>query len=192
MIYFESIRCINKKADNLYYHQQRILKTTGLKICLSKIIKPKQNDLIKCKVIYNNNGIITIEYSKYKESILKSFLLVHDNNLEYTYKKLDRNNINKLKLNAIKRNIDDIIIIKNKLVTDTSISNIAILFDNNWITPKMPLLRGTMMEKMIKRKKLISKNIDINMLCNAKSFAIMNAMIGFKQIKNYKIIQDEI
>lgn len=56
-------------------------------------------------------------------------------------------------LAAQKGDCDEIIIIKNGLVTGTSFTNIAIYKDGKWITPKHPLLLGT------KRAALLEKGI---------------------------------
>lgn len=56
-------------------------------------------------------------------------------------------------LAAQKGDCDEIIIIKNGLVTDTSFTNIAIYKHGMWLTPKHPLLLGT------KRAALLEKGI---------------------------------
>ena len=68
-------------------------------------------------------------------------MLIIDNQINYNSKKLNRINIDTLY--AKKALNDEIIIIKNGLVTDTSIANIAILYEGKWLTPKTPLLYGT-------------------------------------------------
>ena len=74
---------------------------------------------------------------------------------------------------------DEIIIIKNGLVTDTSIANIAILHDERWLTPKLPLLEGTTRKRLLNEGKVFESNITPTMLRNADKIALMNAMVDF-------------
>jgi 4-amino-4-deoxychorismate lyase len=81
---------------------------------------------------------------------------------------------------------DDILIVKDGLITDTSIANIAIYDGFKWITPKKPLLRGTQRAKLLKDKLIIEKDIKVKDMKNTVRFAIMNALLGFQEIKDIK------
>ncbi|MFW2308283.1 aminotransferase class IV, partial [Aliarcobacter butzleri] len=76
---------------------------------------------------------------------------------------------------------DEVIFIKNEIVTDTTIANIAIFYVNSWITSKNCLLGGTTRARLIDEKKLLEKDITMDMLKNASKVALMNAMIGFDE-----------
>ena len=52
--------------------------------------------------------------------------------------------------------------IKNGIITDTSIANIAIFYDGVWITSKNSLLNGTTKDRLIEEKKLIEKDISVD------------------------------
>ncbi|RUM56328.1 MAG: 4-amino-4-deoxychorismate lyase, partial [Nautilia sp.] len=69
--------------------------------------------------------------------------------------------------------------VKNGLITDTTISNLAFFDGNNWITPKTPLLKGTKREELIQKGFLKEKEIKIEDIKHFKKFAMMNAIIGF-------------
>ena len=85
---------------------------------------------------------------------------------------------------------DEVIIIKNEIVTDTTIANIAIFYENSWITSKNCLLGGTTRARLLEEKKLFEKDITLDMLKNASKVALMNAMIGFDEIKDFKIKEE--
>ena len=89
------------------------------------------------------------------------------------------------KLFTQKDDCDEIIIIKNKIVTDTSIANIAIFHNGVWITSKNCLLKGTTRNRLLEDKFLVEKNITLNMLKKASKIALMNAMIDFDIKENY-------
>ena len=84
-----------------------------------------------------------------------------------------------------KEDCDEIIIIKNSIVTDTSIANIAIFDGNIWLTSKNCLLKGTTRNRLLEDKFLVEKDITINMLKKASKIALMNAMIDFDIKENY-------
>ncbi len=182
-IYFESIKCKNYKAYNLKYHQKRINKTIkNKKIRLDNIIPPSK-ELIKCKVVYNKNKVLNISYEPYTPKDIKTFKLVYDDDIKYSKKSIDRKCIDRLD----NTKCDEIIIVKNNLITDTSIANIAIFYNNTWLTPKKCLLKGTMRAKYIKKGVLKPFDINVNMLKQAKKIALLNAMIGFRELLEYKI-----
>ncbi|MEA2050103.1 MAG: aminotransferase class IV [Campylobacterota bacterium] len=186
--YFETIKCFDKEVFNLEYHKKRISKTVGMNFNLEEYIYPQSDNLQKCKVIYDKNEIIDISYSDYKIKDINSFKLVVSNQIIYNKKSTKRESIDNLYMK--KGLCDEIIIVKNNLITDTSIANIAILIDDIWYTPKIPLLYGTTRERLLDNKKIIKKDISIDELLNAKKIALMNAMIGFYIVEKPYIKQD--
>jgi len=186
MIFFETIKCNDEKIFHLNYHQNRIARTIGLNIDLSNYIYPPSSALLKCKVIYDKNGIIDIVYSLYSPKEIKKFKLIFNDDILYNYKSTNRKLLNDLY--DQKNNADEIIIIKNGFVTDTSIANIAIFYDNYWATPRLPLLEGTTRHRLLDKKFLIKKDITIKQLEKTKTIALMNAMIDFKIIDNFDLV----
>ena len=184
--YFETIKCDDFEVFNLNYHNKRISRTIGLNLNLQEYIYPPNNKLLKCKVIYNQYEIISINYSEYRPKNINKFKIMYCNTIEYTYKFTNREEIDTL--NTQKNEAEEIIIVKNGLLTDTSIANIAILKNNQWITPSKPLLLGTTRERLLESNYLKEANLTVNDLLNANSIAILNAMTGFKIIKNFKFI----
>lgn len=183
--YFETIKCDDFEIYNLEYHNKRVANTIGMNIELNEYIYPISNRLLKCKIIYNDYEVLNVLYDEYKAREMSTFKIVYDDNIEYSKKYLDRSELDRLYTK--KESCDEIIIIKNGLVTDTSIANIAIFDGKNWITPKSPLLLGTCRARMIENKELIEKDITLDMLQKAQKFALMNAMIGFKELENYSL-----
>ncbi|MBS9782341.1 MAG: aminotransferase class IV [Arcobacter sp.] len=181
--YFETIKIQDYEIFNLPYHEKRIAKTIGLNICLQEYIYPPSNELLRCKVIYDESGILDIEYFPYEKKQIKSFKIIFDDKIEYSKKYLDRKNIDVLY--EKKEDCDEIIIVKNDIVTDTSIANVAILYDDRWIVSKDSLLEGTTKARLLEEKKLIKKDISLEMLKKAPKIALLNAMIGFDILEDY-------
>ena len=185
-IFFETIKCYKADALHLKYHNARITRTIGININLYDFVHSPNNKLLKCKVLYNSDGILDISYEPYKKREPKSFKIIEDDTIEYKYKSINRTYINRLF--EQRKNADEIIIVKNKLITDTSIANIAIFDGKKWLTPKTPLLLGTTRARLLEKQKIIEADIDTKQLLNAKKIALMNAMIDFDIIEDYTIL----
>lgn len=181
--FFETIRCEDEEIFNLEYHQKRISRTIGKNINLGEYIYPPSNKLLKCKVIYDRDELLDISYTTYKPRVIKNFKLVIDDNIKYLYKAVNREDIDSLYKQ--KENCDEVIIIKDGLVTDTSIANIAIFKDGVWLTPKTPLLLGTTRDRLISNNYIKEADITLEELLKSKKIALMNAMIDFKVIKEF-------
>ena len=186
MQYFETIKCEDEEVFNLDYHNKRISRTVGLNLNLQEYIYPPSPELLRCKVIYSEDGIQNVEYFKYKKREINSFKLIFDEKIEYSKKYLDRTIIDELYVK--KENADEIIIIKNGIVSDTSIANIAVFDGNNWITSFSPLLFGTTRARLLEEKRIFEKDITIDMLKKAERIALMNAMIDFDILENYSFL----
>jgi len=183
--YFETIRCEDFEVFYLEYHKKRVSDTIGLNLDLASYIYPPTNDLYRCKIIYDNSEILDVQYHLYKKRDIKSFKIVYDDNIVYNKKYLNRQNLDNLF--DKKQECDEIIIIKNGLVTDTTIANIAIFYENRWITPKKPLLYGTTRARLLENEQIFQKDITLHMLKDAKQIALLNAMIGFDKLKEFKL-----
>ncbi|MFW3346117.1 aminotransferase class IV family protein [Aliarcobacter butzleri] len=186
--YFETIKCEDFEVFNLDYHQKRVANTIGLNINLQEYINPISEELLRCKLIYDENGVVDVLYFPYKKREIKSFKIIFDNEIEYLKKYLNRAKLDELY--EKRDDCDEVIIIKNEIVTDTTIANIAIFYENSWITSKNCLLGGTTRARLLEEKKLLEKDITLDMLKNASKVALMNAMIGFDEIKNFKIKEE--
>ncbi|WP_323596176.1 aminotransferase class IV family protein [Aliarcobacter butzleri] len=186
--YFETIKCEDFEVFNLDYHQKRVANTIGLNINLQEYINPISEELLRCKLIYDENGVVDVLYFPYKKREIKSFKIIFDNEIEYSKKYLNRAKLDELY--EKKDDCDEVIIIKDGIVTDTTIANIAIFYENSWITSKNCLLGGTTRARLLEEKKLFEKDITLDMLKNASKIALMNAMIGFDEIKDFKIKEE--
>lgn len=181
----ETIKISNGKGINLRYHQQRMdeayreLYGRANPFDLETIIRPAAKDsfgVVKCRVTYSSDDY-TITFEKYQPRPIRSLKMVHDNSIDYHLKYADRSAINHLL--EKKEKCDDILIIKNDLVTDISFANIAFFDGKNWVTPDTPLLNGTKRQLLIDRKIIHTQNIHPNDLKKFSGFRIINAMLDF-------------
>jgi len=181
----ESIRTEKGELQNLHYHQARmdasVKEILGFEnsIRLDKISVPThcQKGLYKCRVIYSEK-IETIEFLPYQRPEIKSLKIVTDNEIEYACKFADRSIFRQL-LDK-NENCDDIIIVKNGLITDTSYANILFFNGKNWLTPALPLLKGTQRAKLLSEEKIIAADIRSGDLPHFQKARLINAMMRFE------------
>ncbi|MCV6637380.1 aminotransferase class IV [Candidatus Albibeggiatoa sp. nov. NOAA] len=183
----ETVKCIDGKAQNLIWHQQRVNQACRLlfksqqNIDLSSIFEqaPKSG-IFRCRILYQQQ-IEKIEFIPYQTPKIKSFKLIEANELDYSFKYADRQAINALV--AQKQQADDIIIIQNQHITDTSIANIACWDGQSWLTPEKPLLHGTTRARLLAENKIISAKIDADEIKQCTKIALLNALLGFYVIE---------
>ena len=174
---------------NLPYHQERCTQSRQALYGATNIlelkthISPPSKGLYRCRILYKKS-IHSVEYIPYVPKIISSLKIIASN-IEYTYKYANRDTLNRLL--SIEKAYDDILIEKNGYLTDTSIANIAFYDGKQWVTPQNPLLKGTMRQKLIDEGFLQTKQIKVADISAYTQVALMNAMLGFKILKNITI-----
>ena len=83
-----------------------------------------------------------------------------------------------------KGDADDIIIIQEGLITDTSIANLCFYDGRKWLTPSKPLLYGTTRQRLLDNKEIHTADILYTDIHKFSKIALMNAMIDFQIIEN--------
>jgi 4-amino-4-deoxychorismate lyase len=137
------------------------------------------NGVYRCKVIYAED-ILSVEFLAYEKKEIKTLKLV-ESDIAYSHKFVDRKDIENIF--ALRGEADDILVVKNGLLADTSIANIALLDKNGrWLTPKTPLLCGTMRQKLLNDGFLIEADIKASDICGFEGVAIMNALRKFEPL----------
>lgn len=173
----ETIKAKDGKLFHLTYHQKRVqssLKNVNFR--LEEILKAPQNGLYRCRVVYDAKSY-EVSYHPYVKRSIKRLKLVYDDTIEYSKKYAQRDSLDALY--EQKAECDDVLIVKNGLISDTTIANIAFRHNNQWITPKKPLLRGTTRQRLLESKFLLEKEIGVDELSSFSEVALMNAMIDF-------------
>ena len=175
--YLETIKALDGKLYHLEYHQLRLEKTLGMGThVLEELVKPPLDGLYRCRVVYNEEDI-DIEYIKYTKRQVQKLKLLYDDTIVYDKKYEDRDELNTLF--SKREKADDILIIKNTLICDTSIANIAFFDGEKWLTPKTPLLEGVTRKRLLESGKLVLKDIRVKDIKRYKKVALMNAMVDF-------------
>lgn len=185
----ESIKVIDRKFENISFHNQRCNEArAAVWNCKNKIDISREvslpddlsDGLYKCRIVYSSQ-IEKTEFIPYQLPNIHSLQVIHDDTIEYPYKYEDRRRINELF--AKRKRCDDILIIKNGCLTDTSFCNIVLYDGENYFTPDTPLLNGTKRRQLISQRKIFEKKIRLNDLQEYQKIFLVNAMID---------LQDEI
>lgn len=181
---FETIKICDGIAQNLDFHILRAKSFTkgALGFDFGQVLNCKQKGIFRAKVIYSEDGeFVGVEYFPYEMRKFYEFKLV-EINFDYSKKYLNRSQIERAK-----NGFSEIIMLKNSLITDTSIANLAIFDGKKWLTPKTPLLNGTTRARLLESGFLSQEDINVTMLLSAKKLGIMNAMMGFVELGEFKI-----
>lgn len=187
--FIETIYCKNGEMPLLYWHEQRFTKTQmarfGKKIHLSltELIALKypetllENQVYKIRVVYSEKDV-SIEFQPYRKKEINSLYLVQNDTIDYSFKYLDRAEIEKMKVPF--EQDEEIIIVRNGLLTDTSFTNIALFNGSEWHTPKFPLLEGTQRAFLLEQNTIRPIAITVDNLGQYASIRLFNAMVSWE------------
>jgi len=192
----ETIKYKNGEFVNLELHQdrmnnsRRILWGNDDAFNLETILQEWTHEaetykLYKCRIIYNKE-IQNIEILPYEIPKIKSLKFVLDNSIDYDHKYQNRDRINSLF--SHRKNCDDILIVKNNLITDSSYCNVLFFNGKNWLTPERPLLKGTQRQYLINNEIVNTADIRPSDINNFEKVRLINAMISFEDKFDIEIV----
>ena len=179
--FIETIRIEDGQIYNLDYHTERFNETRAAfwkdstPLDLREFISPPTlNGIHKCRIVYGKE-VEEVTYAPYQMRQVSSLHLVVSDTIDYTYKSAHREELNALY--AQKGMADDILIVRNGYLTDTSIANVALYDGDTWFTPAHPLLRGTKRSEFLDRQLIVEKDIPQICLKDYSHIMLFNAMI---------------
>lgn len=184
--FIETLRIENGVIDNLSYHTERFNRTRftfwndSVSMNLADYIRPPGADgILKCRIVYDE-AVREVTYAPYAIRPVRSLRIVTSNTINYTHKSTDREALNCLF--SQRETADEVLIVRNGLLTDTSIANIALYDGVNWFTPATPLLKGTRRAALLDEHTLTEREIPVEQLFDYSYIALFNAMIDFGKI----------
>jgi 4-amino-4-deoxychorismate lyase len=184
----ESIKLQDGKLSNLGYHQNRMndalaeLFPEARAIELAKVISIPENcssGIFKVRVLYGPI-VETVEIEPYHFRTIQSLRVVHHKSIDYHLKYTDRQILQELF--AKRGDADDIIIVKNGLVTDAFAANLIFFDGQKWITPKSPLLKGTQRQFLLEQGIISEQEIMESDLPSFQKVGLINAMVSFEEM----------
>lgn len=186
--FVETIRAEHGRYERLDYHSQR-MNVTGNRhfsewedIDLGQVLPPPPQTIgrSKVRVVYGRRGISLVESAPYHIRVVRRLRIVTDDAIDYTYKSTDRASLNRLRQSCA--DDEEILIVKNGLLTDTSYTNIALWDGREWHTPARPLLGGTMRASLIDSHRLVPVDIPVEHLAHYHRIALFNALIDLGEM----------
>lgn len=186
--FIESIRIEDGRICNLAYHEQRLNETRkyfwpeSVPLQLAEFLHPSgKAGVHKARIVYGEKGVEEIGYAPYLPREVHTLAIVRADDIEYSHKSADRNALNALF--AKRGSCDDVLIVKNDFLTDTSIANIALYDDTTWWPPSKPLLRGTKRAKLLDDRVIKERNLTLSDLHLYSKIRLVNAMINWGEIE---------
>ncbi|SMD32222.1 4-amino-4-deoxychorismate lyase [Reichenbachiella faecimaris] len=187
-LFIESICCVDGELQLLDLHQARVNRTffTNFGLLakpfkLTKIIKQiPTNGKYKCRVVYDQNHS-DFEFEPYKTPKIESLQIIDGGSIDYRFKYEDRKALDQLYKYRDGR--DDIIIVKDGLVTDSYYANLAFFDGEEWWTPEKPLLEGVQRQSLLDQGLLHKAIIKTKELHKYRRVSLINAMLGLDEIE---------
>ena len=189
MCQFIETMCVEQgRIINLDYHLERIKNTRKHFWSTEKTVPTDQLSALaatqdsraKLRFTYDKENIYDLSCTPYNTRKIERLKLLESNDIEYCYKSVDRSKINLLK--AETKPTDEIIIVKQNRLTDTSYTNIALFDGSQWITPSTPLLKGTRRAQLLDAGRLIEREVLAADLKSFQSISLINAMMDLEEL----------
>lgn len=178
---FETILIEEGKAPLLPWHQARFERSRQMLFGSKRLIDlgafihsslPEGKGRFRCRMEYEED-IVSISFTPYHPSTIKTLSLLEDNEIEYSHKFAARQRLEDLRAGAA---TDEIIILKNGLVTDASIANLVFWKSGKAYTPDTPLLPGTRRQMLIDQGKIQTSRIRREDIAKFEGLSLINAL----------------
>ncbi|HEY3404272.1 MAG TPA: aminotransferase class IV [Ohtaekwangia sp.] len=183
----ESIKLKDGEFYNLSYHEHRMNRSLkmlcgngnedylDLEALLSHVDKPV-NGFFKCRIVYDESSR-DVEFHAYQPKAIQRLRIVEHDRVNYEFKYTDRKQIDRLF--ELRKDCDDVLIVKRGFITDSSFANIVFKRGKRWYTPWSALLKGTQRQKLLEENQIEEEDIRVEDISSFSSFKLINAMIEF-------------
>lgn len=132
----------------------------------------------RTKFIYgirSHNFYTDLSIMPHMPKSINGFYLVPAN-IDYTHKFCNRSRLQALNTFGAHT---DVIIVKNGMITDSSIANLLFWDHKHWYTPSMPLLKGTTRARLLHQGRIIPRCIKPSDLRGFSKIMMINALNDF-------------
>lgn len=184
-IFIESLKVVNGEFVHAEAHLQRIRntqlevfgKSSAFWLNEEWVPEEKRQGVVKCRIIYDRI-IQQIDFEVYHPRFIRSLKLVEGKEIDYHLKYADRSSLNELL--QLKGKCDEILILQNGQVTDTSYSNVVFYDGTDYITPKTYLLNGTKRQYLLKQGRIKERSVGIRDILHYPFLYLINAMLDLE------------
>lgn len=185
--HIESIRVVHRQFEHIEYHNQRLNQTRehflGRKSdwdIRSLVALPDHLDegVYKFRLVYDLD-IRSYTCLPYTPKVVKKLRLLTCDQANYAFKSEDRSLLDAL--HAQRGEADDVLLIKQGCMTDTTYSNVAFLEGDQWFTPNTYLLNGTCRQRLLQTGVLQEAHITVENVHRFSACRPINAMLVFEE-----------
>lgn len=184
-MFLETICIKNGAVQNLEAHISRMEHTAAYfdfsapaLPCLESMLPEAHRDKkVKCRVEYRED-IYNIEFTTYNPKVIRSLMLIEANDINYSFKFSDRTELNAL--NNKREQYDEVLIVQNGCITDTTYSNVVFRKNNDFFTPNTYLLNGTKRQKLLRELVIQEARITVDNLKEFDYVYFINSMLDIE------------
>jgi 4-amino-4-deoxychorismate lyase len=185
-LFIETMRVEEGRIINLPSHVNRMRATLN-EVCggapeLAPLLNAAvPDDARKCRVVYGVEGIESVEFGAYQPRNVRTLRLVEaDADMDYHLKYADRSRLTQLL--ERRDGCDEVLILKNGFVTDTSYSNVVFTDGLRFVTPHTYLLPGTMRAALLRSGEIVEAPVSADDIKDYTHVALINAMLPLRRI----------
>lgn len=184
-MFIETLCIENRMVKNQTYHRKRMIETLemhGYSVpefpdVVAGIPLEFHSSKIKCTINYDEK-INEITYKKYVPRNINSLKIVTADNLDYAFKYSDRKFLESHL--QYRGECDEILIVQQGCITDTSYSNVVFEKQGIFYTPDTYLLNGTKRQQLISEGVIKEIPISIENIYDFEKIYLTNAMLDIK------------
>lgn len=136
--------------------------------------------IFRLRISYNESSTKTEIEPYITKNITRLKVWAVAPSFDYSLKYTDRSVLNYLF--SQRGDCDDVLIIKNGMVTDTSVCNIVFFDGQKWITPSTPLLCGTARARLLADCTIEERPIAESDIHKFEAFRLINALRHFDTV----------
>jgi len=183
MRFIETIKIENGQIPNLDLHKERAQETILFHFGVKKMLPFEQlvpeeigqtKGLFKLRVVYSKD-IEEFRIDPYVPRTVNKLRIVDGGDIDYRFKYEDRSAIDMLL--GLKEDCDDVLIIKNGFVTDTSYTNVVFAKGEDLFTPSTFLLNGVKRQHLLKEGQIREREIRVDDIKGFDGCFLINAML---------------
>jgi 4-amino-4-deoxychorismate lyase len=192
--FIESIRLENHRLQHLDWHDKRFNATrrqffpSSVERDLADLLVLPDNlddGVYKCRVVYADD-LVEVTFQPYVPKTVRTLKLVVDDHADYSYKYENRTKLDFLLTQ--KGEADDILIVRDNCLTDTSYSNLALFDGLHWYTPDTYLLNGTCRQRLLAEGILRETHITLHDLARYEDIRPINAMLVLERTPGVRVL----
>jgi 4-amino-4-deoxychorismate lyase len=190
----ETLHIIRGQLQHLKWHNERYNRSRKIlfgatePIDLATVFAEKwaKNDVVhldlsnnatdtyeRCRFIYDALVVHKVEIVRAVRRNIRSLQCVSADDFDYSHKFADRSRFDLLNQNI---QTDDILIVKNGFLTDTTYANIVFMDKSgHFFTPSTPLLAGTKRAQLLAENKIEAVDLRVNDMSKFVEVRLINA-----------------